>query len=139
MDILLKRQKLTINSTIGELSIGGIHECYTLEPPIRPVKPCAIPAGRYQVTVRWSMHFAKDLPHLENVPGFEGILIHTGNQARDTQGCIVVGCEVGPLTDWVSHSLKAFDALLEKIKLALRMNEKVHIWVEDAAVPQASV
>ena len=38
-----------------------------------------------------SAKFKKWLPYLMGVPGFEGIRIHAGNKAEDTQGCILVG------------------------------------------------
>jgi hypothetical protein len=51
----------------------------------------AIPAGSYVVTVETSPRFQKDLPKINNVPGFEGVLIHGGNTALDSHGCILVG------------------------------------------------
>ena len=51
----------------------------------------AIPAGVYEVIVNISPRFRRKLPRLLDVPGFDGILIHRGNTAEDTSGCILVG------------------------------------------------
>jgi hypothetical protein len=54
-----------------------------------------------------------ELPRLENVPGFAGILIHAGNTEKDTAGCILVGQEHED--DHLLRSRRALDALLEKL------------------------
>ena len=94
-ELHLRRVDATSIRTIGELSVDGTWLCYTLEDAIRegPKVPgeTAIPAGRYQIRVTYSQRFKAVLPLLVDVPGFEWILIHAGNTAEDTEGCILVG------------------------------------------------
>lgn len=87
----------------------------------------AIPAGVYNVVITPSKRFKRDLPLLENVPGFEGIRIHPGNTAADTDGCILVGRAKG--ADYVSESKAAFAVLMGKIRDALDAGEKVTLEV----------
>ncbi len=94
MQLQLIRKVFTDQSTIGELFVNGAFECFTLEDKVRPVKikrETAIPAGTYEVAVTFSNKFQKFLPLLLDVPNFDGIRIHTGNTAKDTLGCILVG------------------------------------------------
>ena len=54
MDLQLIRKQFTEHSTIGELSVDGAFECFTLEDVVRPVKikgMTAIPAGSYEIVV----------------------------------------------------------------------------------------
>lgn len=86
--------------TIGHFYIDDTYLCDTLEDTVRDLtKDCsqkvygqtAIPEGTYKVeTVWWEKHKAY-YPHLMNVKCFEGILIHCGNTASDTEGCILLG------------------------------------------------
>ena len=63
------------------------------------------------------------MPRLENVPGFSGILIHPGNTALDSSGCILVGknTKVGQITD----SKNTFSKLYKKMKKAYDKGEKI--------------
>ena len=134
MELLLKRKWFTDKSTIGELSVNGAFECYTLEDKVRTVKIAggtAIPAGRYEVAVNFSNRFQKLMPLLLNVPNFEGIRIHSGNTQDDTDGCILVGKTRD--TDFVGNSRSTFAALFAKIRAAVT-SEKVFIRID--APPQ---
>ena len=94
--------------TVGRLFVDGKFFCNTLEDTVRDLSnekkvygKTAIPYGDYKVVYNWSLKFGRNLPRLLNVPAFEGILIHPGNTADDSAGCILVGrnTEVGRLTE----------------------------------------
>lgn len=98
MKLQLKRIACKPGYTIGKLYIDGEYFCDTLEDPVRdltrePKIPgnTAIPPGTYKVIVNHSPKFKRLLPRLLNVPHFDGILMHRGNTAKDTSGCILVG------------------------------------------------
>lgn len=105
MKMLLKRRFLGDNYTIGTLFINGERFCDTLEDKNRDINrngkfdgkekkvqgETCIPFGTYKVTLNLSPRFKRPLPRLLDVPNFEGVLIHRGNTAKDTEGCILVG------------------------------------------------
>ena len=107
LEFRLVREEFTTESTVGKLYFRLSDRdpwtwlCWTLEDPAReaPGEPVeawkikgdtAIPRGTYAVTVTRSNRFGVDLPLLLDVPGFEGVRIHGGNTAADTEGCILV-------------------------------------------------
>lgn len=105
MKLELERRFLGESYTIGSLSIDGKKFCDTLEDRVRDLNKngvfdgdekkvygkTAIPYGTYDVVVDYSPKFKRELPRLQNVRHFEGILIHRGNTAEDSAGCILVG------------------------------------------------
>ena len=96
MKLLLIRHNFTPEFTDGIMLIDGIFYGYTLEDTVRRpgekiAGKTAVPEGQYQVTVEESPRFQKELPRLHDVPEFDGVLIHGGNTADDTHGCILVG------------------------------------------------
>ena len=130
MELILERIAKRKTYTIGRLYIReqvmdeylpGTEDkyfCDTLEPTWRDYEHgaykvkgrSAIPEGRYAVVITWSPKLKQWLPILLGVPKFEGIRIHAGNTAKDTEVCILVGKnrEVGKVLDsriWV-HRLK---------------------------------
>ena len=119
MKITVKRIHRTDISTIGELYIDGVFECYTLEDIEREVKiksETAIPKGTYKVIINQSNRFKRLLPLLLNVPNFEGVRIHSGNTNHDTEGCILVGQTRSK--NFIGQSRKAFTSLFAKMKEA---------------------
>ena len=135
MELRLVRNQYSPTSTIGELHVDGAFECFTLEDRVRSTKvrgETAIPPGRYEVSVTWSNRFKRPLPLLMNVPNYDGVRIHTGNKADDTEGCILVGRK--RLADFVSESKLAFDPLLAKIQGAL-LREKVFVEILQEGAP----
>ena len=80
------------NRTLGRLLINGERYCYTAERgQMDPKHPC-IPEGEYPLILAFSPKYQRIMPRLLNVPGREGILIHTGNDpVKDSEGCILVG------------------------------------------------
>ena len=121
MEILLKRIHKTDNSTIGELSIDGKFQCYVLEDIERDVKvkgKTAIPKGKYQIVITMSNRFKIELPLLLNVPNFEGVRIHAGNTAKDTEGCLLLGktCSI----DFVGNSKVAMKEFMPKLRKEIK-------------------
>ena len=130
MNLTLQRRPSANGATIGELLIDGTHECWTCEdvvraPGVKVPGETAIPAGRYRVTITQSARFGRMMPLINDVPGFEGIRIHIGNTAADTEGCVLLGQTCG--TSTVAASKLAFDAFYPKLEAAL--NDGGECWI----------
>lgn len=109
MELRLARMDARPERVIGSLYLDGDFLCYTLEGD----KP--IPAGRYALTWHDSPHLHARVPMLLDVPGRTYILIHVGNTAKDTEGCILVG--LTREADAVGKSYQAFWLLLNRLQL----------------------
>lgn len=88
----------------------------------------AIPSGSYECVYTYSNRFKKMLPLLKDVPGFDGIRIHPGNSAKDTEGCILVG--KNNKKGWVSDSRLWTNKLISKMKEAWDKKENVTIVIQ---------
>lgn len=120
MKLKLDRTEVVKECTIGKLNLDGEFFCYTLEDLEREIKICgqtAIPRGSYKIVIDYSTRFKMELPRLLEVPGFEGVRIHPGNNATNTEGCILVGQKWNG-ADFISESRSAFMALMEKLTSA---------------------
>jgi GH24 family phage-related lysozyme (muramidase) len=132
LKLKLVRNTFTKTSTIGELSVSGRFECFILEGPIRPEKIAgvtAIPSGVYSIVITRSPRFGRDLPLLEDVPGFEGIRIHPGNSVADAEGSLLPGRNKA--TDFVGKSRTAFAALFEKLRKAKESGKSIEIEITE--------
>ena len=151
MKLLLRRVALRATYTVGHLYADGVKLCDTLEDCVRDtnrngrfdngeVKICgqtAIPYGTYRVTLgvqspkfrtRAAYRFCDGyLPRLVDVPHFEGVLIHIGNTAADTEGCILVGenRRVGRL----DNSAATFRRVYEVLRAAADRGETITIQI----------
>ena len=155
MKILVDRKWKKEGYTIGKLYIDGVAFCETLEDrdiglkntmsleEIKALKKAgitAIPTGTYNVRMdvvsakysksAWyinNCHGSK-MPRLENVPGYEGILMHPGNTAADTEGCILVG--QNKVKGKVINSKETFLQLYNKMYAAFLKGEKIEITIK---------
>ena len=130
MKLTLARIFLTDVSTQGELYIDGQAFCVTLELPVKDGLPgSAIPEGTYPVVLApspkfmasddtWVLKFAQLMPRIINIPDRTGILIHFGNDAEDTEGCVLVGTSAD--TNFIRNSREAFERLWLAIETPAR-------------------
>lgn len=140
MKLRLERRWPRDGYTIGVLFIDGDRFCETLEDTVRKGKKVkgktAIPAGTYRIRMNtvsekfkdraWARPYGGIVPRLVAVPNFEGVLIHPGNTAADTDGCILVGNnrEKGKVLD----SQKRYRQLMDEYLLpAARAGEEITI------------
>lgn len=85
--------------TPGVATLNGVFLGWTQEDAVRKLGPkgegkiagkTAIPAGTYKVVATMSNRFKRETAQLLDVPFFEGIRIHGGNTAEDSEGCILI-------------------------------------------------
>jgi len=139
MKLRLVRTKFYESSTIGRLYAEEHFICWTLEDkdrglwqeqPLECIKTVkvhsetAIPYGTYEIIKTMSPKFKKVTPLLLDVPGFEGIRIHSANKASQLEGCIAPGLVAAG--DAVIDSRKAIINVNKIIDYALS-KEKVYI------------
>lgn len=155
MKILVDRKWKKDTYTIGKLYLDGSPFCETLEDKDRGLKNnmvidqiktlkkagiTAIPTGTYNVRMdvvspKYSSKdwFVKNcngarMPRLENVPGYVGVLIHPGNTAEETEGCLLVG--QNKIKGKVINSRETFLQLYTKLYSAYKKGEKIEITIK---------
>lgn len=154
LELLLDRKYKNETYTIGNLYVDEEWFCNTLEDkdrglsqimPLEEIKETkvygetAIPTGRYEVRmdivspkyngVKWYKdNFGGRMPRLENVKGFSGILIHSGNTALDSNGCILVG--LNKAKGKVLDSRATFQKLWKVLEKARKAGKTIYLTVQ---------
>lgn len=125
---------------IGKLYIDGEYFCDTIEDVDRGLDDkmtveeilkkkvkgeTAIPTGIYPIYLTYSPKYKKQMPLVDNVKGYSGIRIHSGNTSKDTEGCLIVGKnkEVGK----VLESRVTYNALYKQL---VKTNSKIIIDIQ---------
>ena len=142
MELKLIRKYRCNNYCIDKLYINNIYFSDALEDPdrgltdsmsleeIKKIKikgNTCIPYGTYNITITYSPRFKKNLPLLNNVKGFDGIRIHSGNKPQDTEGCLLPG--FNKVKGQVIDSKVTTNKLIAQIQQALNKGEKVTITI----------
>lgn len=148
MELTLIRKEKTPIYTIGDLLINNEYFCNTLEDTDRGLSDSmseieikskkvygktAIPTGTYEINMsavspkfkdrNWAKPYGGKLPRILDVKGYEGVLIHVGNKAEDSLGCILCGKHTkrGQLTE----STAIFNRLMRILLQAHLKGEKI--------------
>ena len=134
---------------VFDITNGKKFLCYSLEDEYRNDKimhETRVPAGTYQIKLRKEGgfnarytkkygDFHKGMLHVQDVPGFEYILIHTGNTDEHTSGCLIVGDsqENNQLlkNGFIGKSVQAYKRIYTPIAEALENGEEVTITYVD--------
>ena len=147
MKLTLKRIAKKLDYTIGRLYVDGVYVCDTLEDRDRGLKDSmaeafiirkkiygqtAIPTGTYHIDMDtyspkfgnrvWARNYRGRIPRLLSVKGYSGVLIHVGNTAKDTEGCILVG--KNKVVGKVLESTAAFRDLMDKYLVPAHIREE---------------
>ena len=141
MIIRVDRYLSDAESTLSRIYVDDELVVYGVEDEKRAVKvwgETRIDPGEYKVELRTfggfhkrhseSPHFRNDhigMLWLRNVPNFEAILFHTGNDEGDTAGCIVVGSYADEDEMKVFLSRAGYRTFYNKVKDAARAGRLV--------------
>ena len=140
MRLVVERKWRKEDYTIGILYVNGVRLCNTLEDAVRDEKvygKTAIPKGTYRVLMNtvspkfqdreWSKPYGGIVPRLRNVSNFQNVLIHVGNSAADTSGCILVGDNT--IKGRLTNSTNRYYELMGKLLRAALAGEAIDITI----------
>ncbi len=143
MELKVYRYSSQSQTTLGALHIDDKFECYTLEDQHQDIKvkgETRIPAGKYNIGLRTvggfdarykaKFYFHKGMLQVLDVPNFEYILIHVGNDEDDTGGCLLVGNTANNNRlnkGFIGDSTTAYKSLYPKVLKAIESGLDVTI------------
>lgn len=147
MKIDLKRYSDNGESTLGLLFVNNKFFCYTIEDTYRKVKvkhETRIPEGEYKVTLRnaggMTGRYAKKFPGIHKgmlwireIPNFEYVYFHMGNDKDDSSGCILTADMVNNNTvkdGFAGESRLAYTRFYKEVVKALDAGEEVVVSIE---------
>lgn len=117
--LTLKRVSHTQTETFGVLLWSDVPFAVTLEDPWRENQPfvSCIPKGNYVCKRKISPKFGETF-EITSVPGRSHVLFHAGNTHKDTEGCVLLGKEFGPVNglNGILEPKPAFDLFMAKLK-----------------------
>ncbi len=145
MNITVDRVFQDNRCTLGILRCEGLILC-TLEDPSQHQKipgKTRIPAGTYELSLRRKSPMAdryrerfgpmhKGMIWLRDVPDFQWVYFHIGNDPEDTEGCLLVGEAMSPYYGHVTSSARAYALLMQKTMEALDAGEPSRVVINDA-------
>ena len=124
MKLTLQRYLFAEDYTMGLLFIDGVYFCDTIEDKYRGqnlsktkvANETCIPYGVYSVKITYSPKYKKNMPQILDVPYFSGVRIHSGNTAKDSSGCVIVG--IKSENGRVLQSRKTYNDLIKRLETA---------------------
>ena len=119
--IKFKRLYFKDTYTIGKCTVDGEYISDTIEDKVRVLNSIedkikhktAIPAGTYDGVLFTSKKFGKVI-HILDVPYFTEILMHKGNTADDSSGCVL--CGFNTKVGWLSRPTEAMNKLTKLVE-----------------------
>lgn len=149
MELTLIREHDNHQNTIGMMYMDGVPFCMTLEDTFRHEKikdETRIPSGRYEIKMRhgspmsekYRLKYGTDgMIWLQDVPGFQWVYIHIGNDERDSSGCILVGRSTtrlvvdGGTEQVLMKSTETYRQIHQHVSDAIQNNQPVFITIID--------
>ena len=128
MKITVERFLHNEEATLSRVLLDGEQFCFGLEDQPQEVKvqdETRIPAGTYDIKLRNEggmtkryaerYDFHEGMLHVQDVPGFSWIYIHTGNTDDHTSGCLLVGHTCNEDSYTIGNSRAAYSDLYQAV------------------------